>query len=304
MHLVLQWAHLQPKVVFDETVVRDGLDDYRVLVMPCCDVLTESVAAKIRAFQRRGGIVVADEFLCPAILPDIVLPTYTRTGKAEEDKAALQAQAAALRKELDPFYTRHGDSTDPDVVLRFRQYSASDYLFVLNDKRTFGDYVGHHGKVMEKGLPAAATVSVLRKGSFVYDLVKRQSVPAKTVGDRLEFDVNLGPGDGTVFLLTDRRIGGVRVETPRRVRLGGAAEVTISVVDTKGAALDAVVPVQVEILDPQGRPAEYSGYYGAKDGSASLRLDLAPNDAPGAWSVRATELASGLSRSERLTVLP
>ena len=46
MHLVLQWAQMQPRIIFDETVLRDGLDDYRVLVMPYCDVLTEKVGCR------------------------------------------------------------------------------------------------------------------------------------------------------------------------------------------------------------------------------------------------------------------
>jgi len=304
MHLILQWAHLQPKILFDETVVRDGLDAYRVLVLPFCDVLTESVVRRIKDFRRRGGIVIADEFLCPAIVPDIVVPSLKRTGKADADKADLQARAAALRQELDPFYSRYGDSPDPDVVLRFRQYRDSDYLFALNDKRTFGGYVGHHGKVMEKGLPNSAAVSVRRKAGFVYDLVRHRAVPAKAEADGLRFNVSFGPGDGGVFMLTNRQFAGVQVKAPGQAKRGGLVDVIVSVVDTKGAALAAVVPIQVEILDPQGRPAEFSGYYGAKDGKVSLRMSLAANDAPGAWLIRATELASGLSSQHPLVVVP
>jgi len=301
VHLLLQWAHLQPEIVFDETIARDGLDNYRVLVMPCCDVLTESVAAKIKAFQRRGGIVVGDEFLCPAILPDIVLPSYKRTGKADEDKAALQAQAVALRKELDPFYARYGDSTDPDLVLRFRRQGDSDYLFVLNDRRAFGDYVGHHGRVMEKGLPLAGQVSVARPAGFVYDLVEHKEAPTKAGGAGLQFDVSLGPGDGRVFLVTAQRLASVRLQAPARARLGEPVDVAVTVADAKGSPVPAVIPVRIEVRDPQGRPAEFDGYWAARDGQIRLRLDLAANDEPGSWTIRATELASGLSAERRVT---
>ncbi|MBN2310292.1 MAG: LamG domain-containing protein, partial [Candidatus Hydrogenedentes bacterium] len=106
MHLVLQWAGLQPRILYDETVLRDGLDDCRVLAMPCCDVLTEKVYDTIAAFQRRGGLIIADEYLTPALSPDILIPRVGRTKKADEDKAALQALARQLRAELDPFYER------------------------------------------------------------------------------------------------------------------------------------------------------------------------------------------------------
>ena len=302
MHLILQWAHLQPKILFDETVVRDGLDNYRVLVMPNCDVLTESVVRKIKEFQKRGGIVVADENLCPAIIPDIVIPSYKRTGKAEEDKTVLQAKAVDLRQQLDPFYTRYGDALNADVVLRFRRYRDTDYLFALNDKRTFGDYVGHHGKVMEKGLPNSATLSVNRRGGYVYDLVAHKAVPVKRTGSSLQFDAAFGPGDGRLFMLTSQAIAALKLGAPTKAKRGSPVNVTVAVVDGKGAPVAAVVPVQVKILDPQGRPAEGSGFYGAKDGKLALRLDLASNEATGTWTIKVKELASGMSGERKLAV--
>jgi hypothetical protein len=304
MHLILQWAHLQPKILFDETVVRDGLDRYHVLVMPFCDVLTESVVARIKAFQHRGGLVVADEFLCPAIIPDIVIPSYKRTGKADVDKTALQALAVRLRQELDPFYTRYGDSNNPDVVLRFRQYRDSDYLFALNDKRTFGDYVGQHGKVMEQGLPNAATLSVRRKGVTVYDLLRHRAVPVKPSADGLQFAASFGPGGGTVYLITAKPIAGVQLRAAARAKRGSAVEVGVSVVDRTGAPLRAVVPVQITITDPQGQPAEFSGYYGAANGKTTVHLSLGANDRAGTWTITARELASGLSKQQKLVVVP
>ena len=295
MHLVLQWAQLQPKILYDETVQRDGLAGYRVLVMPFCDVLPESVARKVLEFQRQGGIVVADEFLTPAITPDIVIPSYKRTKKAQEDKAALQALSAQLRKELDAFYSRYGQSSDPNVVVRFRQYGNADYLFAVNDLRKYGEYVGQYGLVMEKGLPNSAGLTVRRPAGFVYDLVAHKAVPAKAVAGMLSFKAVFGPGDGRLFLITDSQIAGVQATSPAKARLGQPLVVTAAVVNGKGAPLNAVVPVQVELLDANGRPAEGSGYYGAKDGKLAVTFDLARNDVPGKWTLKVTDLASGKS---------
>jgi len=302
MHLILQWAHLQPKILFDETLVRDGLDAYKVLVMPNCDVLTESVVQKIKQFQKRGGIVVADENLCPAIIPDIVIPSFKRSGRAAEDKAALQARALELCRQLDPFYTRYGEASNPDVVIRFRQFGDADYLFVLNDKRTYGDYVGQYGRVMEKGLPSAATLSIRRREGFVYDLVSHKAVPVRTSAGQMQFDVDFAPGDGKVFLISSQKIHTVKLDLPPKAKRGNTVVVTLSITDAKGVALTAVVPVRVEILDPQGRLAEGSGFYGARNGRHKLALDLAPNDLRGAWTIRVTELASGKSRQQQFIV--
>ncbi|HPO72408.1 MAG TPA: hypothetical protein PLJ31_06555 [Armatimonadota bacterium] len=302
MHLILQWAQLQPRILYEQTIQRDGLDGYRVLVMPFCDVLPESVVKKVVEFQRKGGIIVADEFLTPALTPDIVLPSYRRTKKAHEDKAALQALAAQLRRELDPFYTRYGEASDPDVVVRFRQYGQNDYLFAVNDKRTYGDYVGHHGLVMEKGLPHAATITVRRPAGYVYDLVAHRAVPAKATDGTLKIDASFGPGDGRLFLITPKPVTSVRVATAGQARLGSSVAIRAAVLDNQGKPLAAVIPVQVEVIDAQGRPAEPSGYYAAKDGQFSFTLDLARNDTPGRWTVRVRELASGKTNTATLTV--
>jgi hypothetical protein len=302
MHLILQWAQIQPKIVYDETILRDGLSDIRVLVTPYCDVLTESVAKKIAKFQRRGGILVADQYLPPSLVPDIVIQRINRSGKADNDKAALQASAVDLRNQLDPLYNRYGDSSNPDIVVRFRQYRSTDYLFALNDKRTFGDYVGHHGLVMEKGLPASATLSVKRKKGYVYDLVRHKSVSVTRAGNELRFEADFGPGGGSLFMITSVAIDGIRVNAPKIARLGESIKIDLSVVDAQGKLIEGVLPVEVKVLDSQNRLAESSGYYAAKDGALSLQLDLAENDLIGNWTIHVKELASGKEARQQVTI--
>ncbi len=294
-HLVLQYAHLQPEIVLDETVAARGLDGYRVLVMPDCDVLTETVAAKIKAFQAAGGIVVGDERTCPAIQPDITLAVCQRTGRADADKQALQARAAELRAKLDSRYRRAVDTSHPDVVPYLRKSGAADYVFLVNDRREYGQYVGQHGLVMENGLPAEVTVSLQREGGAVYDLVDSRPVAAQTADGRLEFSAALGPCDGGLFLVSPQPIAGVRVATPEQVVAGTQARCVVQIVDAAGQPLPAVVPVDIQIRDPAGRLAEFSGAYGAGNGEVELVLDIAANDPFGIWQVAARELASGQS---------
>jgi hypothetical protein len=78
----------------------------------------------------------------------------------------------------------------------------------------------------------------------------------------------------------------------------------VTAVDDAGHPLDAVVPVEVQVLDPAGRPAEYSGWYGARDGRLEVRLDVASNDTPGLWRLQAHELASGRRAETYLRVTP
>ena len=290
---VLMWARFQPEIIYDETVLRRGLGGFRVLVMMDCDVLTAGVAAKVKAFQANGGIVVGDERLCPAIKADVTIRSYVRTRKAGEDRAALVAKSEELRKALEGRYQPYCDSTTPDVVTRCRSYGGADYLFAVNDQRELGDYVGQHGLVMENGLPSEATLSLGRARGHVYDLVAGRELAAAVGSGRLQVRRSFGPCEGCVLLVTDAAVDGVTVDIPAAVKRGGSAVCTVCVVDKGGRPLEAVIPVRVEIRDPSGCDAEWSGYYGAKGGRLELELDLAPNDRAGLWQIRAEERASG-----------
>ena len=289
---MLLWAHLQPEIIYDETVKTNGLDRYSVLVMMDCDVLTAGVAATVQAFQARGGVIVGDERLCPAIQADITLASYTRTGKADEDRAALIAKSAELRAALDTRYQRYCDASTPDVVPRCRSYGSTDYLFAVNDRREFGDYVGQYGLVMENGVPATAVLSLARSSGYVYDLVEGCALDAHVRDGRLTVAHTFGPCDGCVLMVTERAINAVRVNVAQEAYLGGRLSCTISVVDQEEEPIDAVVPLRVDILDPAGAQAEGSGYYGTEHGQLTLTLDLAPNDRRGLWQISVRELAS------------
>jgi hypothetical protein len=301
---VLLYAGLQPEIMFDETIVAGGLDGIRVLVMPDCDVITRSMLERIQRFQKEGGVIVGDERLCPAVKPDIRLTSYQRTGRADRDKQVLLAAARDLRERLDPHYTPYVQTSDPEVVPYRRRYGAADYVFVVNDHRQFGRYVGHHGIVMENGLPATAAVEVRRDGGTVYDLVDNRPVIAQQKDNRLVFETQLGPCAGRVYLVAPRPIDEIRLVVPGSVRQGASAACAIEVLDTAERPVDAVVPIEVDIRDAEGRRAEGSGYYGAADGRLEIRLDIAPNEPPGTWWIQARELASNRRTAAGLEIMP
>lgn len=289
----LMYAKLQPQIVFDETILSRGLGGFRVLVMPDCDVLTKTAAEKINAFQKAGGLIVGDERTCPAVTPDVLLPVYARTGRADADKAALQQLAGELRKQLDSRYRRIVDTSSPEVIPYLRRYKNADYVFLINDRREYGDYVGHHGRVMENGLAEATGVKLARSGGYVYDLVRHCGISASQASGEVEFDLRLGPCDGALLMVSDRAIDQVKLAGPASVTRGSKATWVAEVVDEAGKPLSAIVPVQITVRDPAGRCAEFSGAYAAVDGRVDLTLDIAPNDAPGMWEIEAIDLASG-----------
>ncbi len=332
-YLTLLHAQLQPEVIFEETLLKRGLDGFKLLVLVDCDVLTKSVAARIHEFQKQGGIVIGDPNLAPAIKPDIVLPRFTRTKKTAEDKAVILANAATLRTALDARYQRFVECSNPEIVTRVRSSgpvahadrvqanpkstadsaeshasrvrhndTTSDYIFVVNDHREFGTYVGQHGLVMENGLPSDGQVTIRRNAGHVYDLLSHRKVSSTIRDETLRWPVQLGPCDGGIFLVTPRPIERIDIAALESARCGERMDVQITIADSTGAPVPAVIPLRVEITDPAGRPAEGSGFHGAASGTLKLKLDIADNDTAGVWQIRVHELASGLITSRFVRV--
>lgn len=307
LYQTLVRAQLQPEVLYEETLLADGLEGMKVLVMGDCDVLTESVVAAVQAFQKAGGIVVGDAELCPAIRPDVLVPRYRRTGAAKEDFDALAVLAEALRNDLSAAgYQWALASDNPDVLTRRRAAGSADYLFAINDRREPGSYVGGYGLVMEDGLPSDTVLRLRREGGgHIYDLLARRQLPATLEEDgRLALPLSLGPCEGRLLMVTANPVEGLSVEAPDSATLGATVEIAVSVTDAGGTPVDAVVPVELRIVDPEGAPAEPNGHYGAAGGVLRVTLDLAPNDRPGLWEIRAVEGATGRESRAYLLVEP
>ena len=291
---VLLYARLQPEIVYEETIMKTGLDGFRVLVMADCDVLPAPVVERVLAFQQAGGLIVGDERLCPAIRPDVLLNVYERTKQAAADKQALLERAQLLREQLGERYRPYVDSSLAEALPYRRAYGQSDYIFAINDRREFGPYVGHHGLVMENGLPASAQFTVNRTAGFVYDLLEHRPVAVERDGSTLRIPVELEPGGGRLWLITGSAIHAVLLEAPAEAVPGQDLPVSVTVADETGAPVNAVIPLEIDIRDPDGKRAEFSGYYGAPDGQLSITLTPAVNDTPGMWTIEARELASGI----------
>ncbi|MEQ9409916.1 MAG: hypothetical protein RIK87_19425, partial [Fuerstiella sp.] len=292
MYHVLMYAQLQPRVLYEQSLLNNGLAGAKVLVMADCDVLTESAVRTIQQFQAAGGLVIGDAKVCPAITPDLVIPRFSRSKQADQDRQQLQTAAAELRSWLDSRYERAVQSTNPDVVTRRRRFGTTDYVFAVNDRREFGSYVGGYGLVMEDGLPAETTLLVNRNAASVYDLRRGRELPSEAVDGQLRVPLQLGPCDGQLLMFTDRPIRQVQLQTPDAAVPGDQIRLQVAVTDGQ-QAIDAVVPLQVRIVDPEGTEAEFTGYYAAANGKAVIEFDFASNDRLGVWQIQATELASG-----------
>lgn len=298
--LALQHAYVPADVIFEETLLKNGLEDRRFLILSECDVLTESLVKVIADWQGRGGKVIADKYLCPGLKADLVLPEFTRTKKAVADKAQVIALAATIGPAMEKLgFVRKFACDNPEIVLRTRSSGDALYLFAINDKREFGTYVGQHGLVMENGIASSGMIRMSNGATpHVYDLVDGVEVALSNN----TLPVRLAPCDGRLFLLLPKALGGVTIEAPVTAKTGDTITVSIRVHDEAGNPLKAVIPALLEIRDANARLAEGSGHCAIVDGSLTVKLNLAPNEDPGAWQISVKELASRRSATASIQV--
>ena len=322
----MQRARLDPRVVYEETILRDGLDGVKVLYAPQCMFLTPPVIAKIKEFQAKGGTLVADDQLLKALKADVEVPVVSfspppasdhtedvnameaaREGDAKtrmgtlRAKAKMVAQAEELRRRLASRYTPEADSSSPEIVVYSRRWNAARYLFAINDHRTFGDYVGPWGLTMEKGLPFEGSVSLADDGSVkaVYELSRGGEVAFTREGGNIKVPVKYDTNDGRLFAFLKERIVSVKVEAPKSVCAGDTVRVTLSALDASGRPVEALLPAEMRLFDAAGRELDGAGWVCLQGGVCTVEIVTNLNDAEGDYRLVCRDIASGL-KTERI----
>lgn len=319
----LQRAHIQADIVYDEMLAAGGLDGRDILLMTECDVLPASLVGKIKEWQQGGGKIIADEHLCPALKADALLseapvpapPASTPEATVPEAGSPtpppvtpppaptalpLPERLAQICKDLG--WQPRVTCDSPDVILHASNSGEATCLFVINNSREEGTYVGQHGLVKENGLPVTASLNLGSDSINVYDLTRSAFVLPKREDSGLTIPLKLGPAEGRIFLLSSAPLLELDLDLPATATCGNSAEARITMSTSGGRPMPASIPVAVRIRDADGAPAEWDGYHVVKDGVLTLRLDLARNETPGTWEVHVRELASGIETVKWMNV--
>ena len=119
-------------------------------------------------------------------------------------------------------------------MVQVRTYRNADYVFAVNDRREFGDYVGQWKRIEEKGLPNAGTVTVKRAAGAVYDLVEHKAVPFSNRKDGVEIPVSYTTTDGRILLAAPRPLGALSIS------VAADGEVVVASPDK-----DVMIPIEV-----------------------------------------------------------
>ena len=270
-------ANLSPQVLYEEDLEAGVPADVKVLALVCCHTLTRPAFEAVEAFRRRGGIVVGQPDTAAPVRLDaqVPFPLPETVAKPLDDKEAwrhtrvVRKSAAMMKETLAKLgYRSPVDSTVPDIVTHLRSTASADYIFAVNDKRTFGDYVGQWRHFEEQGLPNAGTLILRKLVGAVYDLVTHESVPFTTKDGVTEIPVGIAAAEGRILMAVPEPLKPL------------AASVAGDKVTVTSGDRGAMIPIAVERKDE-------APYYGVvKDGEFVRTI-------PGATAV--VNLATGAS---------
>ena len=316
-YVALQMAHIPTSIVFEESILDGDLDKYKILFMHNTDFLPQSVYDKIMDFAKRGGTVVTGGYFADKI-PNAVKfdMDFTKRlnyqyfkiikGKgytADVVRDDMKEKSARLRELFSDKMKPYANSDSNEVFLNVLGNGVAKYIFVVNDKRTFGDYVGQFKAIMEKGFPAKAKISLQSDRGTVYDLTDSKEVKTEVKNSIISFDAELEPAWGKIFMVLPEPIAIVKIELPQTVKLSKKTKFKVSVLNSKNNPVLAAFPLKVQIWDTAGKESEYSGYYSTKDGILEINMDIASNDICGMWQIKVLDLTSGKNETAQIEVL-
>jgi len=210
-----------------------------------------------------------------------------------ETKVQLQKLGKEIVQVLQDRLPRRVTADNQDLIVRSRGCDRADYIFAVNDKRTFGDYVGQWRLVPEKGEPNSGIVTVHHPAAAAYDLVKHQPVVLKKQDRKCSFQVDLAPGSGKLILLLDRAINSIDLNMPERIKQGEKYTIKLQISDKNRQVIAACLPVEVTLTAANSVKLPGSGYYAAVNGSLIINEIMAPNAPAGKAKISVRCLASG-----------
>ena len=285
-------AQLQPEILYDDSIER--LDRYDVLIVADTEIIPEQVFRRIEAFISAGKPVILDQAAGLKLSGSTAFPfpDTAKLGPAEQQQSWNTA-GKELKKLLESKGFRYDvSSPSGDVILSTRLGDGDRAIFVVNDARCAGKYVGQYGKVLDSGVPRKVRIDfapgMLKGKETVYDVLSRRKL------DPSGAELFLPAGGGRLLYVAESPITGIEV-APASPAVKRGETIKIRLKFTSVAGLRGTQAVSLEIRDSRGRLDARSGSYAAKNGELDVTLPVALNDAAGFWQVKARDLIAGFS---------
>lgn len=313
---LLMMNHAPFDVLLDDDIREGGLEGYDLLVMPQPDTLTQSMHEQIAAFAGNGKTVITTAAL-RAPIPDARIVDFDFTHQklingndlakgqavtAEEDREIMEAYARALAPLLEGI-PRPARTTSPRALTNTLVSDKIAYHFIINDNRTYGPRFGQWKLRFENGAPHDFQADIaVQEGAVLYDALRGRRIDYTYERGRGRFDMRLPGAWGALVVCLPEAIGAIGIEGSDAAEPGAPVAINFSVLGESGEPVPGALPVLVEFVDSLGRRSAESRYTTTRGGRGEAAFVPALNDAAGVWTVRVTELVSGMAQEHVVAV--
>ncbi|MBI3921096.1 MAG: beta-galactosidase trimerization domain-containing protein, partial [Armatimonadetes bacterium] len=262
--------------------------------LPCYETSLTPVGAKVQPDSPKGASVLVNRFgRGTAILLNLRLDQYGSTGWGLPAGLRGRGEEGPVRSLVARLLIERGIA--PPIAL---QLSSGPQAGVEIKRYRVGEleYVGILSNSMVPRKDQAATINLPRK-SHVYDVRQR-----RYLGKTSEVKTRLSAGSVKLYALLPYLAKSMKIESARRVEQGGTITCRLRL-HVQGAAAGKHV-FHLEVVDPEGRSAPwFFRNLLAEDGACMTDLDLALNEKPGRWLLKARDIATGLAAERELTIV-
>jgi len=275
-------GHVATDVVLENALTDDGPLPYQALVLANVRWLRASVRDALAQYIAAGGTVFVDPEFALALDDVIRVPP-------EREPLLEQLERRGIRR---PATAEHADA-----IISVLVGENVRYLFVVNDRRAPGPWVGEHGKIKGVGEELHTMVHIDASARpVVYELTRGGQVRTNESGPgRICFAAHLAPAGAQVFALYPTALTRPRLVAPEGAVTGSVVPITVQIDTVTGQPAPGLQPVDLTVEDPAGAHTDlFRRYRLARRGRLSVKLPVPDNAPPGVWIIRVRDLTTGL----------
>jgi len=284
----------------EELLERDGLDGRKAVVLLDVEAMRPEVRRRLEAFARDGGAVFADA--ATTVRLEGARPLPVNFGEMTElckrlDARVMPQVVPVIERHVLPLFDRavRGEALG-DLLVTRQVNGQAEYWLVVAERLAETDEktsLALHSKDVNLYRAVETAVTVPATG-VVYDALAGRMVTRAAAAAKV--DLKLPPGGLAVLAVLPEPVGSLRIEAPASASAGTPAPLRVELRGESGRLLRAAVPLEVQVIDRQGRPARAPLYRSTDDGvwTGAFRPGLFD---PAAVQIVVRELLTGKTAS-------
>jgi outer membrane protein assembly factor BamB len=293
------WSHLPADIIGERAILSGKLDGYKGLAVTGIELpkLPANVMARLAEFIKKGGVVMTDD-KCRVEIPGAVKLGFTfdfiRAGWSNRNEyRGMQHEYDKVKERMNTVLDarfKHTIRCDSDrVLLSSAKWGGSRFITAAGD-RILKDTSFQGAYARE---PIRTTMHVAGEAGAVYDLFEMKRLDIQKDSEGILFPTDLTKVGAKVFAVLPTEIAQPTMQVTGTVNTGELATVTVSVKDKNGQPSDILVPIELRLIDPQGKTRHhlFRAVLGAETFEEEFKI--AANDPAGVWKVTASELFEG-----------